>query len=70
MSTVEHKVFDKLKLLYPLIKEFQGGTALVVQWLRIHLPMHETRVRSLVWEDPTGLEAAKPTCATAAEPAR
>ena len=44
MSTVEHKVFDKLKLLNPLIKEFQGGTSLVVQWLRIRLPMHETRV--------------------------
>ena len=26
------------------------GTSLVVQWLRICLPMQGTRVRSLVWE--------------------
>ena len=26
--------------------------SLVVQWQRIHLPMHETQVRSLGWEDP------------------
>ena len=36
------------------------GTSLVVQWLRIHLPMQGTRVRSLVWEDPTCRGAAKP----------
>ena len=29
------------------------GTSLVVQWLRIHLPMQGTWVQSLVWEDPT-----------------
>ena len=29
------------------------GTFLVVQWLRIHLPMEKTQVRSLVWEDST-----------------
>ena len=27
--------------------------SLVAQWLRIHLPMQGTRVRALVWEDPT-----------------
>ena len=27
--------------------------SLVVQWLRICLPMQGTRVRALVWEDPT-----------------
>ena len=27
--------------------------SLVVQWLRIHLPMQGTRVQALVWEDPT-----------------
>ena len=36
------------------------GTSLVAQWLRICLPMQGTRVRSLVWEDPTCLGAAKP----------
>ena len=29
------------------------GTSLVVQWLRIHLPTHGTRVRTLVQEDST-----------------
>ena len=36
------------------------GTSLVVQWLRIHLPMQGTRVQSLVWEDPTCRGATKP----------
>ena len=27
-----------------------SGTSLVVQWLRIHLPMQETQVQSLVGE--------------------
>ena len=29
------------------------GASLVVQWLRVCLPMQGTRVRALVWEDPT-----------------
>ena len=33
---------------------------LVAQWLRIRLPMQETRVRSPVREDPTRLGATKP----------
>ena len=32
----------------------------MVQWLRICLSVQETQVRSLVWEDPTCLRAAKP----------
>ena len=36
------------------------GTSLVVQWLRIHLPMQGTRVRSLIWEDPICRGATKP----------
>ena len=35
---------------------------LVAQWLRIRLPMQGTRVRALVWEDPTCHRATKPTC--------
>ena len=38
------------------------GTSLVVLWLRIHLPMQGTRVRALVWEDPTCCRATKPVC--------
>ena len=30
-----------------------AGTSLVVQWIRLHLPMQGTRVQSLVQEDPT-----------------
>ena len=37
-------------------------TSLVVQWLRIRLPMQGTRVRALVREDPTCRGAAKPVC--------
>ena len=36
------------------------GASLVVQWLRIHLPMQGTRVQALVWEDPTWRGATKP----------
>ena len=35
-------------------------TSLVAQWLRIHLPMQATWVRSLVQEDPTCRGATKP----------
>ena len=35
-------------------------TSLVVQWLKICLPMQGTWVQSLVWEDPTCHRAAKP----------
>ena len=38
------------------------GTSLVVQWSRIHLPMQGTSIWSLVWDDATCFEAAKPTC--------
>ena len=34
--------------------------SLVAQWLRIHLPMHGTRVRALVQEDPACHGATKP----------
>ena len=37
-----------------------GGTSLVEQWLRIHLPMQGTRVQALVREDPTCRGAPKP----------
>ena len=35
-------------------------TSLVAQWIRICLPMQGTRVRSLVWEDPTCQGTTKP----------
>ena len=49
------------------------GTSLGAQWLRIHLPVQGTWVRSLVLEDPTCRGATKPVChnywACALEPA-
>ena len=43
-------------------------TFLVVQWLRIHLPVHGTQVQSLVWEDLTYRGATKLSpCAAATE---
>ena len=42
---------DTYTLLY--IKYITPGASLVAQWLRICLPMQGTRVRALVWEDPT-----------------
>ena len=41
-------------------KEIISGTSLVVQWLRIRLPMQGTRVRALVREGPTCRGATKP----------
>ena len=38
----------------------QDRASLVVQWLRIRLPMQGTRVRALVWEDPTCRGATGP----------
>ena len=37
---------------YDVVKNFGSGTFLVVQKLKICLPMLETQVWSLVWEDP------------------
>ena len=36
------------------------GASLVVQWLRVCLPMQGTRVRALAWEDPTCHGATRP----------
>ena len=36
------------------------GASLVAQWLRVCLLMQGTRVRALVWEDPTCRGAAGP----------
>ena len=47
-----------------IIREMQIKTtmraSLVAQWLRVCLPMQGTRVRALVWEDPTCRGATRP----------
>ena len=51
--------------IYPdktIIQKDTRRASLVAQWLRIHLPVQGTRVRTLVWEDPTCRGATKPTC--------
>ena len=48
--------------LFPQIhQEYIYKTSLVVGWLRIRLPLQETWVWFLVWEDPTWPRATKPT---------
>ena len=46
------------------------ATSLVVQWIRIHLPMQGTWVVSLIQEDPTCLKPRHPrACCTTGKPA-
>ena len=52
MEVIESKISASLK------KE-PSRTSLVVQWLRIRLPMQGTQVRVLVQEDPTCHGATK-----------
>ena len=58
-----NKVDDQkrfLKYVMNCIFKKKSGASLVGQWLRISLPMQGTRVRVLVWEDPTCRGAARP----------
>ena len=55
--------FSKQKKdIKPEIQEVLERTSLVVQWLRICLPMQGTQVQTLVQEDPTCRGATKPVC--------
>ena len=56
------KESDLFSRITNILKGNKSGTSLVAQWLRIRLPMQGTRVRALVWEDPTCCGAAKPVC--------
>ena len=48
--------------IYSSIQKLWRWASLVAQWLRICLLMQGTRVRALVWEDPTCHGAAGPVC--------
>ena len=53
---VDNKRMDDVKkITYPTNTDQNqvGRASLVVEWLRIHLPMRRTRVQALVREDPT-----------------
>ena len=52
------KASDKIQ--HPFMIKTLQRASLVAQWLRICLPMQGTRVRALVWEDPTCRGAAGP----------
>ena len=60
------KIYKQLRQLN--IKK-TNRASLVAQWLGICLPVQGTRVRALVWEDPTSTEQLAPW-ATITEPAR
>ena len=51
---------DSLRDLWDNIKSTNIWASLVAQWLRTCLLMQGTRVRALVWEDPTCHGAAGP----------
>ena len=67
LQCIKMSPFKKLSLIVAGLfntpvncQENLSGTSLVVQWLRVRLPMQGTRVRSLFQEDPTCLGATKP----------
>ena len=53
--TESYSTLNKMVLIIPA-----PGASLVAQWLRICLLIQGTRVRALVWEDPTCRGAAGP----------
>ena len=55
-----NKVAVSLQKEGDCIKKIRCGASLVAQWLRICLPIQGTRVRALVWEDPTCRRATGP----------
>ena len=44
------------------IIKFTSWTSLVIQWIKLQVPVQGTQVPSLVWEDPTCLGATQPVC--------
>ena len=54
------KLVQNLNLALIFVKKTSFQASLVAQWLRICLPMQGTRVRALVWEDPTCCGATRP----------
>ena len=62
-ADLNHVLQKKAKKKNPKNQNHQDivyWASLVAQWLRICLPMQGTRVRALVWEDPTCRGATGP----------
>ena len=57
-----HITIWKISWITVILKNTWSRTSLVVQWLRIHLPIQETWVRFLLQEDSSCCEATEPTC--------
>ena len=57
-----YRVFFDVQASHPVTNNIKNknGVSLVAQSLRICLPMQGTRVRTLVWEDPTCRGATRP----------
>ena len=59
-----HPVIRQRKMVDSILQRYNNNSnnraSLVVQWLRVCLPMQGTRVRALVWEDPTCHGATEP----------
>ena len=58
MTHCDHRKENKYDISWD--KKILARASLVAQWLRIRLPMQGTRVRALVWEDPTCHGANRP----------
>ena len=59
-----HQTFRILQTLrrVKVFKYLWVRTSLVIQWLRIQLPMQEKWIQYLVWEDPTCCRTTKHMC--------
>ena len=52
-NILNQQLVMRIKVVSMLMSKIMTRASLVAQWLRICLPMQGTRVRALVWEDPT-----------------
>ena len=67
MSSLVHSFLGSLHenaadfhLVFVVLTNRTGRASLVEQWLGVCLPMQRSRVRALVWEDPTCRGATRP----------
>ena len=56
----DHTTQSSLQTQCSPYQNVSGRASLVAHWQMIHLPLQETRIRSLTWEDPTCRGVTKP----------